>query len=77
MLGDDGQRLGQSDHDRDQDLRLKIIDFCKEPKDLKDIVDFLIDCSIKIHCLERMLEEGKLKMTISDKPSSKNQKYYS
>ena len=55
-----------------------ILEFCKEPKSVKEIMEciglkhrptFMYDY------LNPLLKEGKLQMTIPDKPKSRNQKY--
>ncbi len=63
-----------------QDMDKMIIDFCREPKSVMEIMDnfkFMSRTSFKRNYLQKMLAEGTLKMTIPDKPSSRNQKYYS
>ena len=63
-----------------QDLNKQIIDFCKEPKSVQEIMDeFYFDSrtSFRRKYLTPMLKNGVLKMTIPEKPSSKNQKYFS
>lgn len=63
-----------------QDMDKMIIDFCREPKSVMEIMDnfkFKSRTSFKRNYLQKMLAEGTLKMTIPDKPSSRNQKYYS
>lgn len=63
-----------------KDMDKMIIDFCREPKSIMEIMEY---CGLKSRTsfrrnyLRKMLEEGVLKMTIPDKPSSRNQKYYS
>lgn len=57
-----------------------IIDFCIEPRSVQEIMDkFGLDSrtSFRRKYLTPMLEKGVLKMTIPEKPSSKNQKYFS
>lgn len=49
-----------------------IINFCREPKSVMEIMDnfkFKSRTSFKRNYLQRMLAEGTLKMTIPDKPS--------
>ena len=63
-----------------QDMDKMIIDFCREPKSVMEIMDnfiFKSRTSFKRNYLQKMLADGTLKMTIPDKPSSRNQKYYS
>lgn len=56
----------------------KIIEFCIESKTAKEIAEFCgfksVD-SFKRNRLKPLLESGKIIMTISYKPKSKNQKY--
>ena len=84
LLRNDGQH---SDHypkhypnQNGQDLNKLIIDFCKEPKSVQEIMDefdFDSRTSFRRKYLTPMLKNGVLKMTIPEKPSSKNQKYFS
>lgn len=63
-----------------QDMDKMIIDFCREPKSIMEIMDhcgFKSRTSFRRNYLQKMLENGTLKMTIPNKPSSRNQKYYS
>lgn len=63
-----------------QDVDKMIIDFCREPKSVMEIMDnfkFKSRTSFKRNYLQKMLADGTLKMTIPDKPSSRNQRYYS
>lgn len=63
----------------DQDVTKIIIDFCKKPHSAKEIMDYIKinDRSFfRRHYLYPMLEAEQLKMTIPDKPKSRNQKYY-
>jgi ATP-dependent DNA helicase RecG len=63
-----------------QDINRLIVDFCKEPRSVQEIMDkFAFDSrtSFRRKYLIPMLEKGVLKMTIPEKPSSKNQKYFS
>ncbi len=55
-------------------------DVYKEPKSVQEIMDeFYFDSrtSFRRKYLTPMLKNGVLKMTIPEKPSSKNQKYFS
>ena len=61
--------------------RIKLIlQFCKEPKSVKEIMEYI---GLKhrptfIHdYLNPLLKEEKLQMTIPDKPKGRNQKYIS
>lgn len=80
LLRDDVQHLVHVEQDVEQDVKRAIMEYCKEPRNSKEIVehfDFANRLYLKRHYLDKMLEEGQLKMTIPDKPTSKNQKYYS
>lgn len=56
----------------------QILAFCIEPKSKKEVASF---CDFKdlrnftLKYINPLLESGQLKMTISDKPKSRNQKY--
>lgn len=53
-----------------------IIDFCREPKSVMEIMDnfkFKSRISFKRNYLQKMLAEGTLKMTIPDKSLSRYQ----
>ena len=61
-------------------MKSTIIAYCKEPKTSKEIIEYFGFANrlyFKRHYLDEMLERGQLKMTIPEKPTSKNQKYYS
>ncbi|WP_332882004.1 Fic family protein [Methanosarcina horonobensis] len=56
------------------------MEFCKEPKTATEIMEHLQLTHrehFRKHILKPLLEAGILHMTIPDKPSSPNQKYYS
>lgn len=58
----------------------EIIDYCKLPRTRVEIQDYcglMSRRSFNENHLKPMLEAGILKMTIPDKPNSRNQKYYS
>lgn len=55
-----------------------ILEFCKEPKSVKEIMEYIglrHRPTFMYDYLKTLLEEGKLQMTIPDKPKSRNQKY--
>lgn len=63
-----------------QDLNRMILVFCKEPKSIREIMEeFHIESrtNLRRKYMNRLIENGSLKMTIPDKPSSKEQRYYS
>ena len=80
LLRDDGQHPDHHPNQNGQDVNKLIIDFCKDPKSVQEIMDefdFDIRTSFRRKYLTPMLKHGVLKMTIPKKPSSKNQKYFS
>ena len=80
---DEDLRLGQSNRNHDQnghDVVMMILDFCKEARSIPEIMkQFGFDSrtSFRRKYLNTLVKEGRLKMTLPDKPKSKNQKYYS
>lgn len=59
---------------------IDLIRFCKSPKSRKEIADYLDIKTISFvtkEYIQPLVNTGKLKLTIPDKPKSKNQKYYS
>lgn len=66
-----GQGSGQS---------MTLLEFCKTPRSRKEIADFLgigtVFYAMK-HYVQPLLAEGKLKMTLPEKPRSRNQRYQS
>ena len=68
-------------HDQDgYDVVKMILDFCKEAKSVPEIMkQFGFDSrtSFRRKYLDVLVKDGRLKMTLPDKPRSKNQKYYS
>ena len=79
LLNDEPHSV-QNEQDNEQDVVKAIIEFCLEPKSAKEIVEkfgFSNRLYLKRHFLDEMLKRKMLKMTLPDKPSSKNQKYFS
>ena len=68
-------------HDQDgYDVVKMILDFCKEAKSVPEIMEqfeFASRTSFRRKYLDVLVKDGRLKMTLPDKPRSKNQKYYS
>lgn len=63
-----------------QDMVRMILEYCKEPKSIQEIMNnfgFESRTSFRRNYLSDLLSNEKLKMTMPDKPSSKKQKYYS
>ena len=57
-----------------------IIEFCRTPRSRNEIAQYLRIKTIYYmmsHYVNPLLEAGQLKMTLPDKPKSKNQRYYS
>ncbi len=79
MTQDTTQDMTQdTTQDTTQDICQRILSFCIVPRSKQEILTF---CGYKSkkrftqHYVAPLLESGKLKMTIPDKPKSKNQKY--
>lgn len=57
-----------------------LLEYCKEPKNRDEMMKFLgikHRTTFRSDYLKPLLDEGKIAMTIPDKPRSKNQKFYS
>lgn len=57
-----------------------LLEYCKEPRDRDEMMKFLgikHRTTFRSDYLNPLLDEGKIVMTIPDKPRSKNQKFYS
>lgn len=66
---------GQNDHD----MTKMIFEFCKMPHSAKEImaqIQIQDRSYFRRHYLEPMIKAEQLKMTIPEKPKSRNQKYY-
>jgi ATP-dependent DNA helicase RecG len=80
LLRDDDQYPDHYSNQNGQDVNRLIIDFCRKPRSVQEIMDkFGLDSrtSFRRKYLIPLMEKGVLKMTIPEKPSSKNQKYFS
>lgn len=58
----------------------RILEFCKEPKSILEIMGkfgYKSNKTLKRNYIRPLIESGKLRMTIPDKPTSRNQKYIS
>ena len=63
-----------------EDMRNRILEFCKTPRSPKEIMDFAgikSKSTLKRKYMDTLMAEGKLKQTLPDKPTSRNQKYFS
>ena len=79
MDGGDQDTVQVTVHDTAQDDRLeKLVQFCAEPRTREEMMAYL-GLAHRGHFLNAylkpLLESGRIKMTIPDKPKSKNQKY--
>ena len=78
---DDDASWGVTPHDTPHDTpydEIEILDFCAMPRSRQEIMDHLglVDQKhFRERYLKPMVGSGKLRMTIPDKPKSKNQKY--
>ncbi len=57
-----------------------LLEYCKEPRDRDEMMEFLgikHRTTFRSNYLNPLLNEGKIAMTMPDKPRSKNQKFYS
>ena len=64
----------------EEDMRNRILEFCKIPRSPKEIMDFAgikSKSTLKRKYMDTLMAEGKLKQTLPDKPTSRNQKYFS
>jgi ATP-dependent DNA helicase RecG len=80
LLRNDGQNHDQNHDQNGHDMVMMILDFCKEPKSLPEIMDkfgFESRTSFRRKYLNVLIADKRLKMTLPDKPKSRNQKYYS
>lgn len=61
------------------DIFQSIIDFCKKPRSRKEITEFVNQTPAYVmrKYINPLLEQGKLKRTLPDKPRSSKQKFYS
>ncbi len=73
--------IGSKAQDKAQDkVIMKIIEFCKQEKNIFEIMNYIgykNRTRFRRDYIKPLVEKGILRMTISDKPTSKNQKYIS
>ena len=71
--------VSTSDQDSDQDKRMKsLIEFCvveKTRDEMQQYLGIIHKNHFRQKILKPLLDAGKLRMTIPDKPNSRNQKY--
>lgn len=79
MDGCDQDTMHDAIHDAMHDEKLnKLVDTCAEPKTREEMMAYLGLVNrdhFRKNYLKPLLDSGKIKMTIPDKPKSKNQKY--
>ena len=76
--GNDQDSDQVTDQVSDQVVFDKIVAFCTSPKTKKEICSYLGYSNLTYfsrNYLKPLLENGRLAMTLPDKPTSKNQKY--
>jgi ATP-dependent DNA helicase RecG len=74
----DKKNQDKKTQDKKIEIYNKILEMCKEPKSIIEIMGKLgykSNKTLKRNYIKPLLEKGKLEMTIPDKPTSKNQKY--
>ena len=62
------------------EINERIIDFCKTARSRKEIAEYCGYTDVRhltAHYLQPLIQSGRLKMTLPDKPTSKNQRYIS
>ena len=63
--------------DEDDPVIAKLLEYCEKPHSTKEIAEKLgyKERKTAAKYIKRLLDEGRLAMTIPDKPNSQNQKY--
>lgn len=75
-----GTNQGTSQGTNQYQIEEKIIEFCKEPKSISEIIEefgFQNRTKFRVNYLKPLIKGGLLKRTIPNKPTSRNQKYIS
>ena len=60
-------------------MQAKLLEFCKEPRtrdEMQELSGFKNRDYFRINILKPLIEQGKLHLTMPDKPTSPKQKYY-
>lgn len=79
ILYNSGEKKDEFKRSKRKDLETKIIEYCIKPRTRQEIVDYM-DLSyfyVINELLKGLIENGKIKMTIPEKPRSVKQKYVS
>ena len=80
LMKKDTQGMWSAGEIEAEDMKSRILDFCKIPRSPKEIMDFTgikSKSTLKRKYMDVLMTEGKLKQTLPDKPTSRNQKYFS
>lgn len=76
---EENDRNAGDETEKEDSISKKIVEFCKEPK-LRGEIAKMLNIKTEFYVMERyvapLLQEGKLAMTIPEKPKSKYQRYY-
>ncbi len=78
-LSDTAQKTAQKIIQKEERINA-LLQYCKEPKNRKEMMEFLgikHRTTFRSDYLNPLLNDGKIAMTLPDKPRSKNQKFYS
>ena len=78
-LSDTAQKTAQKIIQKEEKINA-LLQYCKEPKNRKEMMEFLgikHRTTFRSDYLNPLLNDGKIAMTLPDKPRSKNQKFYS
>lgn len=73
------ERTAQKNAQKEERINA-LLEYCKKPRDREEMMKFLgikHRTTFRSDYLNPLLNEGKIAMTIPDKPRSKNQKFYS
>lgn len=72
-------KIANADEEVSEDKEREILDYCNIPRSKKEIMEHIglknTSYFLKTY-LKRLLQDGRLEMTIPEKPTSGNQKYY-
>lgn len=61
------------------DMTTRLLAFCRVPRSREEIAEFVgvrTQFYVVAKYIKPLLEDGRLQMTLPDKPKSKNQRYY-
>ncbi len=78
-LSGSAQKTAQKPTQKEERINA-LLEYCKEPRDRDEMMKFLgikHRTTFRSDYLNPLLDEGKIAMTMPDKPRSKNQKFYS